>query len=707
MSGAKESPVSKYGRSSEFGAVLDFIQTMISNDTLRQAFNIPHLVMVGRQNMAKTTLINRLIGRYLLPMRRNETANTLQARTTYPIILNLRNGPKTKVEVRCESIPDIGGTVEDPKDDLVEQFLNKVSDRLPKEPGTPISKTPVNVTLHGPSLTTLTLVDLPGAHFANDDQRMNHVTQQLVLEYIKKNTKSIIVIVSEVGDPTGDSAINLVMTQAQDFRTRTICVLTKPDKLRMEDDMGKKVALNQSSFTLEDGRFIVLRGKDGTDSTEKDWDAEMTQIKEKEWFARHPHYKDIQHLCGIERLMESMISLLANKMIDEIPRLVREMKERKIKVEKELDSLSMSEVPESNEKKGALVMKIKHNLISKLRVLLFNNTSDTQGGEQVRDLFKAFHDSVFKVNPLYLRSDSEIRNRQKKIEGVAAPLGDSSENSQLLRKLLYEKYQGMAMVSHSGKASRHPFTVEAPVDQLLPISEALVNKVEETLRGIVQDAINESLSKFPTLKQAVQAKVVNKIFDTKRDQTIEFIKQFLEMQKMSTDIVFAPVPLPNELGVWDATLVTNSNRERVSHPSMISKTMNHMKHLSSKLYPDDVITDIESTGAIGNYKEKEDMKRMKTNVVRCFNVIKMNVCDTVPRCILHFFITELVEGLSSALEEEDLVEFLQEKQEIRDKRRLYRDQQQALEHALPKTDEVLKKLLRMRQGPSKGKKLEF
>ena len=70
----------------------------------------------------------------------------LQARTTYPIILNLRNGSKTKVEVRCESIPDIGGTVEDPKDDLVEQFLNKVSDRLPKELGTPISKSPVNVT---------------------------------------------------------------------------------------------------------------------------------------------------------------------------------------------------------------------------------------------------------------------------------------------------------------------------------------------------------------------------------------------------------------------------------------------------------------------------------------------------------------------------------------------------------------------------------
>ena len=108
------------------------------------------------------------------------------------------------------------------------------------------------------------------------------------------------------------------------------------------------------------------------------------------------------------------------------------------------------------------------------------------------------------------------------------------------------------------------------MDQLLPISEALVNKVEKTLCDIVQDATNKSLSKFPALKKAVKAKVVNKIFDTKRDQTIEFIKQYLEMQKMSTDTVLAPIPLPNELGMWDATLVNNSNRERVSNASMIS-----------------------------------------------------------------------------------------------------------------------------------------
>ena len=139
------------------------------------------------------------------------------------------------------------------------------------------------------------------------------------------------------------------------------------------------------------------------------------------------------------------------------------------------------------------------------------------------------------------------------------------------------------------------------MDQLLPMSEALVNNVQKTLCDIVRDATNKSLSEFPALKKVVKAKVVNKIFDTKRDQTIEFIKQFLEMQKMSTDVVFAPVPLPNELDIWYGTLLNNSNRDRVSYAG-ISKTMDHMKELSPKLYPDDVARAIKSTGSIRNDK---------------------------------------------------------------------------------------------------------
>ena len=67
-------------------------------------------------------------------------------------------------------------------------------------------------------------------------------------------------------------------------------------------------------------------------------------------------------------------------------------------MEKELDSLAKSEVPESNEKKGELVMKLKKDLIFELNKLLFNNTSDSKGGEEVRKLFRTFQDDVFKVS---------------------------------------------------------------------------------------------------------------------------------------------------------------------------------------------------------------------------------------------------------------------------------------------------------------------
>ena len=41
-----------------------------------------------------------------------------------------------------------------------------------------------------------------------------------------------------------------------------------------------------------------------------------------------------------------------------------------------------------------------------------------------------------------MRNDDDIKKQQERLEGATAPLGESSENSQLLQKLLYENYKG-------------------------------------------------------------------------------------------------------------------------------------------------------------------------------------------------------------------------------------------------------------------------
>ena len=103
-------------------------------------------------------------------------------------------------------------------------------------------------------------------------------------------------------------------------------------------------------------------------------------------------------------------------------------------------------------------------------------------------------------------------------------------------------------------------------------------------------------------------KVVNTIFDTKREQTIKFIRQFLEMQKKSTDEVFAPVPTPNEIDQWKSLTLTTREGSKI-HPCLTSKTMNKMKDLAEKLFPQQLVNEIEGHGnssthttAFVNYK---------------------------------------------------------------------------------------------------------
>ena len=70
---------------------------------------------------------------------------------------------------------------------------------------------------------------------------------------------------------------------------------------------------------------------------------------------------------------------------------------RSNKVDDTLVELERCEVPESREGKGGVAMKLKENLIRELNKLLFNNTSNTAGGERVRQLFNSFHQEVFEV----------------------------------------------------------------------------------------------------------------------------------------------------------------------------------------------------------------------------------------------------------------------------------------------------------------------
>ena len=101
-------------------------------------------------------------------------------------------------------------------------------------------------------------------------------------------------------------------------------------------------------------------------------------------------------------------------------------------------------------------MRLKDRLIGQLKTMLFHNTTTATGGEAVRELFKAFQKQVLRTDPLNGRTDQAIWLLLKKLEGMGAPLGDSSENTQLLKMLLYNEFD-----TGLGKGKRSYFLVLA------------------------------------------------------------------------------------------------------------------------------------------------------------------------------------------------------------------------------------------------------
>ena len=85
-------------------------------------------------------------------------------------------------------------------------------------------------------------------------------------------------------------------------------------------------------------------------------------------------------------------------------------------------------------------MKLRQQLTTQLRTMLFNNTTNILGGEAIRDLFRNFHKKIFAVDPLEGRTDEKLKELQQKLEGVPAPLGQSSENNQFLVQLVNEVF---------------------------------------------------------------------------------------------------------------------------------------------------------------------------------------------------------------------------------------------------------------------------
>jgi replication fork clamp-binding protein CrfC len=185
--------------------------------------------------------------------------------------------------------------------------------------GKEIVEDPIRLTIVGPDVPDLTLIDLPGFTKVDTDDQEKGVSkkiERLCLNYIKEKNTIILALCPATGDiATADS---LMYAQKVDpERKRTFGVVTKIDIMdkgadAMEHLSGKKYSLDLG--------FIGVKCRSQEDNKNNKLISEALK-DEKEYFMNHPVYSSIAEEQGTEVLGEKLSELLTEYIVNHLPKV--------------------------------------------------------------------------------------------------------------------------------------------------------------------------------------------------------------------------------------------------------------------------------------------------------------------------------------------------------------------------------------------------
>lgn len=265
--------------------------TKFTTNQIRIKF--PRICVVGAQSTGKSTVLSRLVGENILPVK-----STMCTRC--PIVLELvplKQGDPHRTSVRINSGKVIG------KAEDVERELESMMARLC---GDGVSSTPIFVEVRNSYIKEhLTLVDLPGIQLTSENVKMKEDILKMVKDQIQ-DPECIILAVSPAQDITNSVALS-VAREVDPQKKRTIGVITKPDKATNFEADVVSVVKGDSEYNLKHGFYVLRSFNDSDEVGRKDemTDAEQRR-RESEYYDNEPSLADLRKYCGIEMLRRKL-----------------------------------------------------------------------------------------------------------------------------------------------------------------------------------------------------------------------------------------------------------------------------------------------------------------------------------------------------------------------------------------------------------------
>jgi len=253
--------------------------------------DLPMIVAVGDQSAGKSSVIERMMGREILPKGSGIV-------TRRPLIIQMCNIQDSVDKYEFAHAPGKIFSSE-------AQVMQEISDETERLCGgadgkITISNVPISLKISSQKLTSLTVVDLPGiTRIAVAGQNEDIVTMlyEMVLSFVK-NEKALILAIMPANQDIANSGALKISREVDPTAKRTIGVITKIDLMDKGTDCLQ--ILNGTQFKLQKG-FIGLVNRNQEQIHTK-FSYEKSIELEEQFFKEHPIYSQIAHKSGTKYL---------------------------------------------------------------------------------------------------------------------------------------------------------------------------------------------------------------------------------------------------------------------------------------------------------------------------------------------------------------------------------------------------------------------
>lgn len=431
--------------------------------------DFPKIVVVGTQSSGKSTLLNAIMNKNILP-----TGKNMVTRTPLDIRM-IKSEKEEKIEINniCFKYNDYRGI-----GDEIENITNKLLGHNKS-----VGNKPIIINVYNKKINNLSLIDLPGLTMVactdkGQPENIKEKIRDLISYYIKQENTIILAVMTARSDLEADIGLDMIK-ECDKKGERTLGVITKVDLMNTGCDMTEYLENNISKdLQLNYGYHIIMNKKD---------------VNEIDYFIKHPIYSNekYKHQLGINELTNKIKKILVDKINKEMPNIKKKLINLNFENNKKLELYGTSPPVNINERKMYIQTQI--NKINNIVMGALNERGFyINAGSQLKNEFIKFRKEIM---------DHELnRNYILLKEGI---------NRAIMN------YDGNHMSYSISPIEILEYCIQNDklIEEYLPFGVKCVENIQEVLYILINEVLltTNIINRFPKFYEFIKTKYYKKI----------------------------------------------------------------------------------------------------------------------------------------------------------------------------------------------------